>query len=281
MKKRSRFYPRVQVDTAEVPAVGQAGGVLLTDTVAAAGLDAALSAALSSWRRPLAIHDPGKVVLDLALSLALGGDCLADIALLRAEPGVYGLVASDPTVSRTVDALAADAPAALRAINAARASARAQVWALAGEDAPDHGANAASPLVIDVDATLVTSHSEKESAAPTFKRGFGHHPLWAFVDHGPAGSGEPLAVMLRAGNAGSNTATDHITLAKQALAQLPGHRPGTRPGRKVLIRTDAAGESSTPTPARREVAAQSSSVAISVSVHTWSATPAATAGVVG
>jgi hypothetical protein len=89
----------------------------------------------------------------------------------------------------------------------------------------------------------VTSHSEKESAAPTFKRGFGHHPLCSFVDHGPAGSGEPLAVLLRAGNAGSNTAADHITVARSALAQLPGHRPGTRPGRKVLIRTDGAGAS--------------------------------------
>jgi hypothetical protein len=168
VKKRSRFYPRVHVDASGVSAVGQAGGVLLCDTVAAAGLDTALSAVLSPWRRPLAIHDPGKVVLDLALMLALGGDCLADIGLLRAEPGVYGRVASDPTVSRTVDALAADAPAALRAIDAARAVARARVWALAGEHAPDHDADAAAPLVIDIDATLVTAHSEKESAAPTF-----------------------------------------------------------------------------------------------------------------
>jgi hypothetical protein len=199
VKKRSRFYPRVQVDTADVPAVGQAGGVLLTDTVAAAGLDAALSTALAPWRKPLAIHDPGKVVLDLALTLALGGDCLADVALLRAEPGVYGQVASDPTVSRTIDALAADAPEALKAINTARASARAAVWARAGEHAPDHATDAGAPLVIDIDATLVTAHSEKESAAPTFKRGFGHHPLWSFLDHGPEGSGEPLAVQLRAG----------------------------------------------------------------------------------
>ena len=243
MKKRSRFYPRVQVDTADVPAVGSAGGVLLTETVRAAGLDTALSAALVPWRRPLAIHDPGKVVLDLALTLALGGDCLADVALLRAEPGVYGRVASDPTVSRTIDALAADAPEALKAINTARASARAAVWARAGEHAPGHATDAGAPLVIDIDATLVTSHSEKEQAAPTFKRGFGHHPLWSFVDHGHEGSGEPLSVLLRAGNAGSNTAADHITVARAALAQLPGHRSGTRPGQRVLIRTDGAGAS--------------------------------------
>ena len=117
------------------------------------------------------------------------------------------------------------------------------MWALAGEHAPDHAVDAAAPLVIDLDATLVTAHSEKEQAAPTFRRGFGHHPLCSFLDHGPEGGGEPLAVMLRAGNAGSNTAADHIAVARQALAQLPGHRPGVRPGRKVLIRTDGAGAS--------------------------------------
>src|SRR3954463_768156 len=153
-KHTTGFYPRARVDTAKVSAVGQAGGVLLTQTVRAAGLDVGLSAALARWRRPLAVHDPAKVVLDLALLLALGGDCLADVALLRAEPGVYGLVASDSTVSRTIAALAADAPAALAAIDTARAAARAQVWALAGRHAPDHDASAAQPLIVDIDATL-------------------------------------------------------------------------------------------------------------------------------
>jgi hypothetical protein len=241
VKQTTRFYPRPKVDTAKVSAVGQAGGVLLTHTVRVAGLDVAMSDALARWRKPLAVHDPGKVITDLALSLALGGDCLADVAVLRAEPGVYGRVASDPTVSRTVAALAKNPDAALSAIGSARAGARATVWELAGEHAPDHEATAASPLVIDLDATLVTAHSEKENAAPTFKRGFGFHPLWAFADHGPDGTGEPLAVALRAGNAGSNTAKDHITVTRQALAQLPGRRKGTRPGRKVLVRVDGAG----------------------------------------
>ena len=99
----------------------------------------------------------------------------------------------------------------------------------------------AAPLVIDVDATLVTAHSEKEGAAATFKSGFGHHPLWAFLDHGPDGTGEPVAALLRPGNAGSNTAADHSTVIRAALRQLPGHRAGRRPGRKVLIRVDGAG----------------------------------------
>lgn len=241
MKQTTGFYPRVRVDTSASGAVGQAGGVLLTETVAVTGLDREMSAALAPWRRPGAVHDPAKVVTDLAVTLALGGDCLADVALLRSEPGVYGPVASDPTVSRAIAALAADAPAALKAINTARAAARRRAWALSDQHAPDHGIDAGSPLVIDVDATLVTAHSEKENAKPTFKRGFGFHPLCAFVDHGADGTGEPLAVLLRAGNAGSNTAADHLTVIKDALRQLPSYRPGTRPGRRVLIRTDGAG----------------------------------------
>jgi hypothetical protein len=103
------------------------------------------------------------VLCDLAISLAVGGDCLADVAVLRTEPGVYGPVASDPTVSRTIDVLAADADRALAAIDAARARARATVWGLAAEHAPDANANAETPLIIDVDATLVTAHSDKEA----------------------------------------------------------------------------------------------------------------------
>jgi hypothetical protein len=221
--------------------VSQAGGLLLTETIRAVGLDRALSQALAGWRRPLAVHDPAKVICDLAVTLGLGGDCLADIAVLRAEPGVYGLVASDPTVSRTVDTLAKDAGRVLAAIDAARAAARARAWRLAGKDAPDHGADAEHPLIVDVDATLVESHSVKQCAAPTFKKGFGFHPLWAFVDHGGEGTGEPLSVLLRPGNAGSNTAADHITVTRAALKQLPGHWRGTRPGRRVLVRADGAG----------------------------------------
>jgi hypothetical protein len=229
------------VDTAGQQVVSHAGGLLLTETVRAVGLDRALSAALAHWRSPFAVHDPAKVLTDLALALAVGGDCLADIAVLRAEPDVYGRVASDPTVSRTIDRLARDAPRALAAIGAARAAARARAWELAGEHAPDHDINGGAPLIIDVDATLVTAHSDKQGAAPTFKRGYGHHPLWAFVDHGPAGTGEPLSVLLRPGNAGSNTAADHLTVIREALRQLPTHRTGARPGRKVLIRVDGAG----------------------------------------
>lgn len=239
--KTTGLYPRVRVDAAGSGVVSQAGGLLLTGAVRASGLDAELSKVLAPWRKPLARHDPAKIVTDLAVTLGLGGDCLADIAVLRGEPGVFGPVASDPTVSRAIDALAADVERVLKAIDTARAAARATVWALVGDHAPDAGRDADDPLIVDTDATLVGAHSDKQGAAPTFKRGYGFHPLCAFVDHGPDGSGEPLAVMLRPGNAGSNTAADHISVVRDALKQLPGHQPGTRPGRKVLIRTDAAG----------------------------------------
>ncbi|MEJ5946912.1 IS1380 family transposase [Pseudokineococcus basanitobsidens] len=241
MKKSTGSYPSLSVDAAGTGVASHAGLLLAVETVRAVGLDGELSGALGPWRKPLAVHDPAKVVTDLAVSLVGGGDCLADVAMLRAEPALFGLVASDPTVSRTIDALAADAPRALAAINSARAAVRARAWAAAGEHAPDHGASAARPVVVDVDATLVTAHSEKEQAAPTFKRGYGFHPLCAFVDHGPTGTGEPLAVLLRRGNAGSNTAADHITVIEESLRQLPGHRPGRRPGKGVLVRVDGAG----------------------------------------
>jgi hypothetical protein len=242
VSKRSGFYPRPIVDTAGSKVVSQAGGLLLAETVRGVGLDKQLSTALARWRHPNAVHDPAKIVLDLAVTLALGGDCLADIALLRAEPGVYGPVASDPTVSRTIDRLAAEPVAALRAINSARAAARARAWALGGKHAPHHATDAGAPLIIDVDATLVTAHSDKQGAAPTFKKGFGHHPLWAFVDHGAAGTGEPLSVLLRPGNAGSNTAADHITvIASRAPARHPPGPQDLDPDRLGGVHSRAAG----------------------------------------
>ncbi len=150
---------------------------------------------------------------------------------------MFGPVASEPSVSRAITTLAGDAATSLAAIRAARAATRARAWNLAGEHAPDHDRHILAPLVIDLDATLVTAHSEKENARPTFKRCYGFHPLTAFLDHGAEGTGEPLAIHLRPGNAGSNTAVDHIEVTRQALRQLPGRRVGTRPGRKVLIRT--------------------------------------------
>lgn len=239
MKTTGR-YPRPVVDTAKVAAVGQAGGVLLTETVRVTGLMAALSWALAPWTKNDAIHDPGKVLTDLAITLALGGDCLADLAGLRAEPGVYGLVASDPTVSRLMKLLGDDADRAEAAIGRARAAARAAAWAATGGHAPNATASAMTPVVVDLDATLITAHSDKEDARPTFKRGYGFHPLCAFADHGTDGSGEALVIKLRPGNAGSNTAKDHIAVVKQALAQLPGVDV-RRPGKKVLIRTDGGG----------------------------------------
>src|SRR5580704_14857966 len=213
--------------------VSQAGAVLLWETLRVTGLGRGLSAALQQWRAPQAIHDPGKIVADLAAAVALGGDCLADIAVLREQPALAGPVASDPVVSRLVKTLAADLPRALKAIRAARASARERAWALAGDAAPGAGGGL---VTIDLDATIVIAHSEKEQAAPTWKKTFDHHPMTAWADHGEAGNGEPLALVLRPGNAGSNTAADHIETARLAIAQLP-----RRLRRTVLVRADSGG----------------------------------------
>ncbi len=106
VKKRIGSYPHVCVEGGGRSVVSQVGAVLLVETVRKTGLDRAISVALRPWRKARAVHDPDKVLLDVALAVVLGGDCLADVAMLRAEPAVFGPVASDPTVSRLVDILA-------------------------------------------------------------------------------------------------------------------------------------------------------------------------------
>jgi hypothetical protein len=225
--------PKITVSADGRGLVSQAGALLLAETLRVTGLGEGLSAGLARWRAPRAVHDPGKIIADLVMTLALGGDCLADVAVLRSQPDLAGPVASDPVVSRLITTLAADTPRALRAIRKARAAARERAWALAGERAP--GADG-SLIPVDIDATIVIAHSDKEKAAPTWKKTYGHHPLAAFADHGAAAAGEALTVMLRPGNAGSNTASEHVEVTGLALAQLP-----RRLRRRALIRTDSGG----------------------------------------
>ena len=174
--KNSARSSRVTVSADGRGLVSQAGAVLLWETLRVTGLGRGLSDGLARWRAPRAVHDPGKVIADLAAAVALGGDCLADIAVLREQPELAGPVASDPVVSRLVRDLAADLPRALKAIRAARAAARERAWSLAGDAAPGAGGGL---VTIDLDATIVIAHSEKEQAAPTWKKTFGHHPLTA------------------------------------------------------------------------------------------------------
>jgi Transposase DDE domain group 1 len=224
--KRSRCG-QFRVESGRESLISSTGGSLLLQTAQVSSLARELSTALQPWRAVRSIHDPGKTVLDLAVAIALGGDCLADAALVRAQPELFGVVASDPTISRLVDALGDDSGAAIAAIRQARAAAREAVWqrrcpiASAGE------------VVVDLDATLIGAHSEKEGATPNFKRGFGFHPMLAFVDHGAGGTGEPLAAMLRPGRANASDAADQIAVLDAALAQLP---ETVRP--RVLVRGD-------------------------------------------
>jgi len=230
---KSNQVPSLVLDSGRESLVSSSGALLLREAVRIAGVDRHLSASLSPWRRDRAVHDPGKVLLDVATAVALGGDCLADLAAVRAQPAVFGPVASDPTVSRVFAALAADADAAVTAIRGARARSRASVWArrrpLAG--APGH--RDGGQVIVDIDATLVTAHSDKEGAQPTFKRGYGFAPMCAFVDHGEHGTGETLVVELRPGKASPWSSADHLTTLDHALAQLPEHERG-----QVLVRAD-------------------------------------------
>ncbi|MET8183973.1 IS1380 family transposase [Streptomyces sp. NPDC005336] len=228
--------PRLVVSADGRGVVSHAGSRLLADLADATGLTTAFSDALRRLRPRGTGHAPGRVAVDLAVMLADGGASIADLAVLRDQPEVFGPVASTPTAWRL---LAGIDLAALARLRSARAAARGVAWLQAAETrqgipAARAGGRDLPGLVLDIDATLVTCHSEKEQAAATYKRGFGYHPLLCFLDN----TGEALAGLLRPGNAGANTAADHITVLDQALAQIPdAHRHGT----DILIRTDSAG----------------------------------------
>jgi len=171
------------------------------------------------------------VLRDLAVLLADGGDCLSDLAVLREQPELFGPVASTPTAWRVVERVATD-PRGLARIRAARAHARARAWAVGAHPDPEL-------LVIDADATLVTAHSDlKEGAEGTYRHTFGFHPLLAYLDRGQA-PGEPLAGVLRPGNASAGSAEDLIELVDLALAQLPR----SAADQPILVRSDSAGAS--------------------------------------
>jgi hypothetical protein len=217
--------------------VSHAGSRLLADLADRTMLTGQLSTALAGLGRPRAVHGPGRVLADLAVAVADGAECISDIAVLGDQPGLFGPVASDSTVWRLLAQLDTRQ---LTAVAAARAAAREVLWAQRAEVTgaavpPARAAGVALPgLVIDLDATVVVCHSEKESTAATFKSTFGYHPILAFLDN----SGEFLAGLLRPGNAGANTAADHVTVLDAALAQVPdAHRHGV----PVLVRADGAG----------------------------------------
>lgn len=219
--KRVRSLESVQVVADAEGLASRAGTALVGALADRVGLTAALQEALAGLRERRSRHDPGRVVRDLALVLADGGDCLADLRALRDQEPLFGAVASDATAWRTLAALD---ERRLQAIRRSRAHARRRVWEQAG---------APARVILDIDGTLVTAHSDKEGAAGTYKGGFGFHPLLCYE----AERGEALAGILRPGNAGSNTACDHTQVLEEALAQLPEEAIG--PG--LLVRCDRAG----------------------------------------
>jgi Transposase DDE domain group 1 len=223
----------VVLDSGRESLVSSSGGLLLEQTIRLSGLATLLSRALAPWRSARAVHDPGKALLDVAVAVAFGGDFLADVAAVRAQPEVFGPVASDPTISRLVAALAADVEESVPVLRAAHAQARAAVWARRRPLAGVPGRRDGGQVILDIDATLVTAHSDKEHAEPTFKRGFGFAPMCAFVDHGEHGTGETLTLDLRPGKASPWNSADHHTALDNALVQLPEDERG-----QVLVRAD-------------------------------------------
>ncbi len=206
--------------------VSHVGSALLARVADKTGLTRALARELSGLKQRQSGHDQGRVIRDLAVMLGDGGDCVADLVALGDQQSLFGNVASASTAFRLVDRIADD-PVGLERLHAAHAQARAHVWELTG--APER-------LTIDLDATLISSHSEKEGAAGNFKGGFGFAPMLAYADE----TSESLAGELRPGNAGANTAADQIAVAEQAIQQIPAEYIQDI---DLLLRVDSAGAS--------------------------------------
>jgi Transposase DDE domain group 1 len=214
----------VEVTTDGAGLVSHAGSFLLAQVADKLGLTSGLSLRLAVIRQRRRGHDPGRVIRDLTVMLADGGECVSDLGAVREQDALFGQVASDSTAFRVIDRVASE-PGLLDAVRSAHARARERFWELHG--APDR-------LTIDVDATLITAHSEKEGAAGNYKGGYGFHPLQSYLDE----TRESLGALLRPGNAGSNTADDHVAVLDLALAQIPANYVE---GLEILVRADSAG----------------------------------------
>jgi len=232
---RSGSGRRVKVSADGRGVVSHAGAALLRELATGTGLGDAVSGALIDTCRGLPVHAPGQVFADLAVAIADGADAVSGIEVLRDREGLFGAVASMPTAWRLLDRI--DGPH-LERVRAARAAARRRAWEAGA--APQKG----TELRIDFDATISIAFCEKQNAAATWKKTFGFYPLLAFLDRPEISGGEGLAGLLRPGNAGSNTAEDHVKLLDRALAQLPEDarpRPGDPDSPRVLARSDSAG----------------------------------------
>jgi hypothetical protein len=233
--KRSKSAPRFKVSADGKGVVSHAGTALLRELAAQTGLVKGWTAALSDTYRLPPTHAPGQVLVDLAVTIADGGDALRHLRALRDQATLFGPVASDPTAWRVVDKVDT---VRLDLLRAARAKARERAWAAGA------GPDLSQELRMLFDSSLLTAHSDKENAAPTWKKGFGFHPLLCYLDRADVSGGEALAGLLRPGNAGSNTAADHVKVLDLAIAALPANarpRPGDLDGPRLLASADSAG----------------------------------------
>lgn len=233
--KRSGLLARVKVSADGEGVVSHAGAELLRELAGHTGLIDAWDRALIGTYKAMPVHFPGSVLADLAVAIADGADSISDLKALRDEPALFGPIASTPTAWRVLDRVSL---AHLPLLRAGRAAARAAAWEAGA------GPDLSGELYLDLDATIVIAHSEKELAAPTWKHTFGFHPLVCFLDRPEISSGEALSGIVREGRAGSNTTADHVGVLDMALANLPEHarpRPGDPSSPSYVARADAAG----------------------------------------
>ena len=239
-------FPRTLLATSDQNLVSHAGVKPLLSFMDALGINHLGEDRLGQSVPDGARHRPGAIIAALIAMLAAGGEHVSDLDMLRTSPGLFGQVASNATVSRFFDRINNDVEVFEHGFATLAAELRHRVWHTAGERGPGRTYTARDPLIIDMDHTLITAHSDKERAMGNYKGGYGYAPFIAAIDYGDAYGGEILACRLRSGNAGPNQARAHIALFNDAIAGLPAEffdHHGELIGEKILVRADSAGAS--------------------------------------
>lgn len=246
MHHSTDVFPRTLVQITGQDLVSHAGVKPLASFMDALGIKSLGENHLGQFVPDGARHGPGAMIASLMAMLAAGGEHVSDLDMLRTSPKAFGTIPSNATISRFFDHVAGNREVFAHGLATMASQTRRRVWDTLGGLGPGRVYTPREPLIIDMDHTLVTAHSEKEQAMGNYKGGYGYAPFVAAIDYGDAYGGEVLACHLRPGNAGANEAAAHIALFDEAVAGLPAEffdEGGHLIGSKILVRADSAGAS--------------------------------------
>ncbi|MDP9696801.1 UNVERIFIED_ORG: hypothetical protein J2X79_004384 [Arthrobacter globiformis] len=248
MSKNTGVFPSIPVAGTGQSLVSHAGLNVVTSFVDALGFRGLCEDRLGQFVPSGARHRPGSLLGSLGVMLAAGGEHVTALDILRASPGLFGQVPSNATVSRFFERTVANPELFGYGFETLTRELRARAWDAAGNRNPALRETPGHPLIIDLDATLVTSHSDKEKVAGTRIRAVTGSPRLSPVSitARPTAPGKSsLSCCARATRAPTAPMTTS-TCSKPPPPNWPASfhdAEGRLDGKRILVRTDSAGAS--------------------------------------